>query len=96
MNYQELQAALRVFGLGDRASLKEIKARHRQLVKEHHPDANAAAAAETIREINAAYRIILAYLEEYRFSFSAEEFWQQNPEARLRHQFGHDPLWGKG
>jgi len=96
MNHQELQAALLVFGLGDRASLKEIKARHRQLVKQHHPDAGAAAEAEPIREINAAYRIILAYLDQYRFSFSEEEFLQQNPEARLQRQFGHDPLWGKG
>lgn len=96
MNYQELQAALLVFGLGDRASLKEIKTRHRQLVKQHHPDAGAPAETAPIREINAAYRIILEYLAEYRFSFREEEFFQQNPEARLQRQFGHDPLWGKG
>ena len=96
MTYAELQASLVVFGLGERATLKEIKTRHRELVKQYHPDAGDAHDPEQIRKVNAAYRVLLDYVGQYRFSFAEEEFYEQNPEARLRRQFMDDPLWGKG
>ncbi|OGR01537.1 MAG: hypothetical protein A2505_03440, partial [Deltaproteobacteria bacterium RIFOXYD12_FULL_55_16] len=70
MTYQELQAALKVFGLDERASLKEIKKHHRALVKIHHPDQVRRDSrdgeqndSEQIRQINEAYALILDYLE---------------------------------
>ena len=94
MTYKELQLALVVFGLGERASLGEINKRHRELVKRHHPDAAGAVESDEIRRVNEAYRVLRGYLAEYRFSFSEEEFYEQNPEERLRRQFFDDPLWG--
>lgn len=96
MTYAELQAALRVFGLGEQASLKEIKSRHRELVKQYHPDAGDEQNPELIKKVNAAYRTLLDYVESYRFSFAEVEFYEQNPEERLRRQFMDVPLWGKG
>lgn len=96
MTYADLQEALRVLELGDRASLKEIKARHRELVKRYHPDADNRADPEPIRRINAAYRLLLDYVGAYRFSFAEEEFYVQCPEERIWMQFADDPLWGKG
>ena len=87
MTYAELQEALRILELGERASMKDIKARHRALVKRHHPDAGSTAEPEVIRQINAAYRILQDYLSEYRFSFAESEFYEQNPEERFRQQF---------
>lgn len=70
---------------------------------EHEPGPGQTAAPdagdhhqELIRRINAGYRLILEYVTNYRFSFSREEFHRQNPDQRLRHQFGNDPLWGTG
>lgn len=96
MTYADLQEALRIFGLGERATLREIRTRHRSLVKRHHPDSGSAASEETIRRINAAYRILQDYLHDYRFSFAEDEFYEQNPEEQLRRQFMDDPLWGRG
>jgi hypothetical protein len=48
-----------------------------------------------IRKVNAAYRVLLDYIAEYRFSFAEEEFYEQNPEENLRRQFMNTPLWGK-
>uniref|UniRef100_C6E9J1 Heat shock protein DnaJ domain protein n=1 Tax=Geobacter sp. (strain M21) TaxID=443144 RepID=C6E9J1_GEOSM len=96
MTYADLKDALAVFGLGERASLKEIKARHRELAKLHHPDVGNSGDPETIRKMNAAYRILQEYITEYRFSFAESEFYEQNPEERIRQQFMNDPLWGKG
>lgn len=96
MTYGELKAAVAVFGLGPRATLKEIKSRHRELVKRHHPDSAADDDPESIRKVNEAYQVLLAYLSEYHFCFDEEEFYEQNPEERLRRQFMEDPLWGGG
>jgi DnaJ-class molecular chaperone len=95
MTYEELQESLLVFGLGERATLREIKSRHRELVKRYHPDTQGGHDHVRIKNINAAYRILLEYVESYRFSFAEDEFYEQNAEERLRRQFMNDPLWGK-
>jgi hypothetical protein len=95
MTYADLQEALRVLGIGERATLKEIKARHRELVKRHHPDAGTSTEPDAIRLINAAHRIVEEYISDYRISFTEAEFYEQNPEARLWQQFADDPLWGR-
>ncbi len=91
MTYKELQKALQVLNLSERATLKEIKARFRLLAKQHHPDRSEEGDPETIRRINAAYRILLEYCSDYRFCFTREEFFEQYPEERLRHQFMPEP-----
>ena len=95
MRYADLQEALLVLGLGERATIKEIKARHRQLVKRYHPDTGNVDDQETIQKVNAAYRVLLDYVSAYCFSFAEEEFYEQNPEERLWRQFMDDPLWGR-
>jgi hypothetical protein len=94
MTYRTLQDALAVFGLGERATLKQIKARHRTLAKAYHPDRGESADPLAMQRVNAAYRILLAYCEGYRFCFSEAEFLEQVPEERLRRQFGWDSVWG--
>jgi curved DNA-binding protein CbpA len=95
MTYKELRAALKVFDLGERATLKEIKGRHRELVKLHHPD-SGSSDGDSIRKVNAAYRVLTDYVTDYRFSFAEEEFYEQNPDERLRRQFFDEEQWGKG
>ena len=93
MTYQDLKAALRIFDIGDRATLKQIKERHRSLVKQHHPDHAEQPDRETMQKINAAYAILRDYCENYRYSFTEAEFLEQVPAERLRRQFGWDPVW---
>jgi len=94
MTYSELQEAIALFELGERATLKQIKARHRDLAKACHPDQGASADAQVMQQVNAAYKTLLDYCGNYRFCFSEEEFLEQQPEERLRRQFGCDPVWG--
>lgn len=93
MTFKELQQSLEILGLADRVTMKQVKNRHRELVKRYHPDCGEDADSEQIRLINAAYQVLSDYLASYRFSFSEEEFYVQNPEERLRRQFMDDPLW---
>ena len=95
MTYAELRESLRIFGLGERDTLRVIKVLHRELVKRYHPDAGNEDEPGRIRKANAAYRVLRDYVESYRFSFSEDEFYEQNPEERIRRQFMGDPVWGK-
>ena len=95
MTYADLQEALNVLGLGRRATLKEIKTRHRELVKRHHPDTGNDCGSDMIWQVNDAYKVLLDYVSRYRFSFAEDEFYEQNPEERLLMQFADTPLWGK-
>jgi len=94
MTYEELKEAIAIFSLSDRATLREIKSRYRELVKLHHPDKDSSKDTLLISRINAAYQTLLDYADNYRFSFSEDEFYLQNPEERLLRQFENDPLWG--
>lgn len=95
MRYADIVRALEIFGLADRVTLREIKARHRELVRNHHPDsAGEGGDPAQIRLVNAAYAVLREYAENYRFSFAEEEFYEQNPDERLRMQFADAPLWG--
>jgi curved DNA-binding protein CbpA len=92
--YDDLKTALDIFGLDDtRATVKEIKAKHRELVKKYHPDAGSKDT-DHIKGVNAAYKLLSGYCENYKLSFSQEEFYIQYPQERLKKQYMEDPLWG--
>ena len=94
MTYQDLREAIEVFGLGERASLAQIKLRHRELVMAHHPDRHNDAGPEIMHRINRANQILLEYCRHYQYCFSEEEFLEQTPTERIRRQFAGDPVWG--
>lgn len=56
--------ALDVFGLDLPVGLDRIKARYKELVKRHHPDANGGdrLAEERLKEINDAYRTLTNFV----------------------------------
>jgi hypothetical protein len=94
MTHAELKAALTVFGFSehDQLTMAQIKRRQRELSRKHHPDLRGEA--EQMQHLNNAAEILMPYLQSYRFSFSEDEFYRQNPDERLRMQFAHDPVWG--
>ena len=94
MTYEELQAAVQILGLAGPVTVSEIKKRYRHLVKQLHPDVSDCQSTDAVSRLNAAYQLLLAYGEGFRFNFTLEEFLAQNPEERLRRQFADDPVWG--
>jgi len=96
MTHEKLRSAVRILGFGDRATLAEIKARYRELVKQHHPDAGISENAEYIYQVIAANKLVMEYVASYRYDFSEREYLEQDPEERLRRRFMTDPMWGKG
>ncbi len=85
--------------LPERATMDEIKAGYRSLIKKWHPDKRNAPNKEctemTDRIIN-AYRTIFDYCESYKYSFSEKEVKNYlSDEEWWFERFGDDPLWGK-
>ncbi len=93
ISYADLLAALEEFNLPQRASMREIRARHRELVRRHHPDCGQGDDLERIMRINAAYAILTDYVSQYQFDFSRQAFYDRYPEERLREQFYGENLW---
>jgi len=95
MTFIELIEALYLFGFheNDVLSIKRIKQRHRSLLRKNHPDLHSDVDPERIRRLNEAAKMIMDYIQSYRFTFTAEEFYRQIPDEHLRHQFSGDPVW---
>jgi hypothetical protein len=95
--WQEILAAKALLGLGGQASLQEIKAAYRKLAKECHPDlAGQTAESGSMRELSAAYAVLLAYCSTFRFPLVPSEGSEpMDPEDWWLDRFGEDPLWGR-
>jgi hypothetical protein len=98
--WQQLAAARELLGLGERATVREVKQAYRRLSKEHHPDtANPATENERVamHELTTAYQTLLRHCEQYPIPLRREESDQPvDGEDWWMDRFGQDPLWGKG
>jgi preprotein translocase subunit Sec63 len=95
-----VREAAEVLGVAGGASLAEIRDRYHRLIKEHHPDVRPegdTAAHETTVVLTAAYRLLVRYCTNYRFSFAPEDIAASvgtTPQEYWREHFGDDPIWG--
>ena len=68
-----LDAARQTLGLGDAASLAEIKGAYRRLLQELHPDRNAdPGASDSLRDVSAAYELLEEYALNFRHAFAGD------------------------
>ncbi|MCK9266080.1 J domain-containing protein [bacterium] len=77
MEFKEIDQARKLLGLGETASLKEIRDAYRTLSLKYHPDRNPVGAteelSETFKKITEAYNLIIEYCSCYRYSFTKKE-----------------------
>jgi DnaJ-domain-containing protein 1 len=67
----DLDAARKVLELAESASLAEIKASHRRLLREYHPDKNPhPEAADKVKEVSAAYELLERYALNAKHTFN--------------------------
>lgn len=96
--YEEIYEARLLLGLPERASIHEIKASYKQLMRKWHPDKcrdDARHCEEMAKKIVAAHKVIMAYCEAYRFSFSTEKIMEHATEEEFwLERFGKDSSWG--
>lgn len=69
-----LDAARRLLGLGESASLAEIKGAYRRLLQEVHPDRNTdPQAADRLKAISAAYELLEEYALNFKHTFNGDQ-----------------------
>ena len=76
MNFDEIDEARKLFGLGEMAPLKEIKSAYRRLSHHLHPDKHGGAIEENnemMKKLNRAYKLLLDYCNDYKYSFRKED-----------------------
>ena len=87
---EPIEAALDVLDLPQLITRDDIKKRYRQLAREHHPDRSGAdrnGVDETMERINAAYALLMEYVDTFRYRFDATEIAQHYPEGNHAQKF---------
>ena len=82
---ESIEAALEEMRLPKLVTRDEIKTRYRQLAREHHPD--RAGAESRMEQINAAYALLMEYIDTFRYRFDETEIGQHYPEGNHAQKF---------
>ena len=92
-NFNEIDEARKLLGLGDTAKLKEIKSAYRKMAHRYHPDKNSADAStedeEVMKRLNRAYQLLMEYCSNYEYSFGEEDVTRTYPRDEYLRRY-HD------
>ncbi|MBU0762019.1 MAG: J domain-containing protein [Candidatus Altiarchaeota archaeon] len=92
---EKIVDARKTLGLGESATLMEIKEAYRQLAKKYHPDSGKFKDQDKMGEIILAYKILMNYIQDYRYSFKMKDVLAQNPEWMWEKAYAEDSTWGR-
>jgi len=92
-NFREIDEARGLLGLGEAASLKDIKSAYRKLASRYHPDkhgsSNCAENEETMKRLNWAYKLLTEYCRDYKYSFREEDVARTYPHDEYLRKYYH-------
>jgi len=74
---EEIDMALDILGLPKLITREDIKKQYHFLAKKKHPDVGGDAIQ--MEQLNAAYKLLMKYIEEFRYTFDEEEVSKQFP-----------------
>ena len=94
---QRIISARDLLGLGESATIAEIKKAYRDKAKEHHPDTAEPNRSDEVgmHRLTEAYDILLDYCQSFRFPLELSDDNLADDEDWWMDRFGNDPLWGK-
>jgi len=99
-DWAKIKKSAELFGLGEKATLAEIKKAYRRLSKKHHPDlresSKQVAGQVEMHELTEAYQALLDYCSGFRFPLVPGENEQFDGDDWWFERFGQDHHWGKG
>jgi pantothenate kinase len=81
-NFKEIDEVRRTLGLGETASLKEIKQAYRSMAFLYHPDKARTdpKSEERMKKLNMAYQILMHYCACFLYTFREEDVARAYPE----------------
>ncbi len=75
--YAKLSEALEILELPRFVTKEDIRKQYRFLAKKAHPD--VGGDVERMEKLNEAYRLLMQYIEEFRYTFDEDEISRQFP-----------------
>jgi len=82
---EEIENALNILALPKLISREDVKTQYRFLAKKNHPD--IGGDVEKMEQLNYAYKLLMNYIEEFRYTFDEEEVSKQFPGADHARRF---------
>jgi len=76
---KKIEESLETLELPKLITKEDIKRQYHFLAKRHHPD--LGGDLQRMERINDAYRTLMKYIEEFRYTFDDEEISKQFPEV---------------
>ena len=86
LNSENIRAALETLQLPPFVTKEEIKAQYRFLAKKFHPD--KGGDNRKFGEIAEAYRLLIEYIDGFRYTFDEEEINKQLSGVYYARRFG--------
>jgi len=90
-DFKKLDAARKLLGLNEEATLKEIKEAYRKAVFKYHPDRckgkRKKNCEEKFKKMNAAHETLMAFCAGYRYSFKKQDVREDTPDRESREHF---------
>ncbi len=99
-DFKEIDEARKTLGLGEFATLDEIKEAYRRLSRRYHPDVckdDKEKCEEMFKKINHAHQVLMAYCAGYRYSFKERDVKRNtmNKEFYEHLKRFYDGWWGQ-
>ena len=92
-NFEQIDEARKLLGLGEAATLKQIKQAYKKSANRYHPDrckdGDKAKCEEMMKKINEAYELIMGYCDQYSYSFSEEDVRRTYPRDEYLRKYQH-------
>jgi len=82
---EELEKALDILHLPKLISKTDVKKQYHFLAKKYHPDLGGDPV--NMEQINYAYKLLMKYIEEFRYTFDENEVNKQFPGADYAQRF---------
>jgi len=82
---EAIENALETLQLPKLVTKADVKRQYRHIAKQHHPD--LGGDPREMERINHAYRLLMKYIEEFRYTFDEHEINKQFPGAQHAEHF---------
>jgi len=83
--FEEIEAALDILELPKLITKADLKKQYRFLSKKNHPDLGGNEVKQ--EQINFSYKLLMTYIEEFRYTFDEKEVSNQFPGADHANRF---------